>query len=131
MQVRGYPLLPSILLVLPRITVVRGYRHAARRFNRVVFDAINGRRIRRVAAAQMDAVGDAFYVIVMPGTLFTIWFVSPCAMNPPPRIATLIGLPCSARASKALSTMTMNDYFLGCIILNGHTPPELWLDVSQ
>jgi len=69
MQVRGYPLLPSILLVLPRITVVRGYRHAARRFNRVVFDAVNGRRIRRVAAAQMDAVGDAFYVIVMPGTL--------------------------------------------------------------
>ena len=75
MQVRGYPLLPSILLVLPRITVVRGYRHAARRFNRVVFDAVNGRRIRRVAAAQMDAVGDAFYVIVMPGTLH---FLLPC-----------------------------------------------------
>src|ERR1700747_101409 len=68
--------------------------------------------------------------IVIAGTLFAIWFVSPCAMNPPPRIATLIGLPCLARASKALSTITMNNYSWICY-LNGHTPPELWLDVIE
>src|SRR5882757_6634297 len=68
--------------------------------------------------------------IFIAGTLFTIWFVRPCAMNPPPRIATLIGLPCSARASKALSTMIMNNT-PGYVILNRHTAPELWLDVIQ
>jgi len=72
MRVRGYGLLPSVLLVLPRITLVRGYRHVARRVNRTLFDAVNLQRLRDIADA-FD--GDRFYVIVMPGTLH---FLLPC-----------------------------------------------------
>src|SRR3954453_9187442 len=41
----------------------------------------------------------------MPGTLWTIWLVSPWPMNPAPIMPTRMGFPCSSRAFKALSTM--------------------------
>src|SRR3954466_5643011 len=41
----------------------------------------------------------------MPGTLWTIWFVSPCPMKPAPIMPTRMGLPSSSRALRALSTM--------------------------
>ena len=75
MRVRGYGLVPSMLLVLPRITLARAYRHVARRANRTLFDAANRRRLRRIAVALDGSSGDTFYVIVMPGTLH---FLLPC-----------------------------------------------------
>jgi hypothetical protein len=75
MRVRGYGTVPSLLLVLPRITLVRAYRHVARRVNRVLFDAANRRRLRRIGNAADGPGGDTFYVIVMPGTLH---FLLPC-----------------------------------------------------
>src|SRR5258705_10473496 len=43
----------------------------------------------------------------MPGTLWTIWLVSPCPMKPAPIKPTRIGFPCSSLALNALSTMIM------------------------
>src|SRR5512140_2179379 len=43
--------------------------------------------------------------IRMPGTLWTIWFVSPWPMKPAPIMPTRMGFPCSSRAFRALSTM--------------------------
>src|SRR4030095_3950865 len=43
----------------------------------------------------------------MPGTLLTIWFVSPWPMNPAPIMPTRIGLPSCSRAFSARSTMIM------------------------
>src|SRR3954466_15937397 len=43
----------------------------------------------------------------MPGTLWTIWLVSPWPMNPAPIMPTRIGFPCSSLAMRALSTMIM------------------------
>src|SRR6267143_353453 len=43
----------------------------------------------------------------MPGTLWTIWWVSPCPMKPAPIKPTRIGFPCSSLALNALSTMIM------------------------
>src|SRR5438477_11513 len=41
----------------------------------------------------------------MPGTLLTIWFVSPWPMKPAPTMPTRIGLPCASRALSAVSTI--------------------------
>src|SRR5437899_1778723 len=64
----------------------------------------------------------------MPGTLFTIWLVRPCPMKPAPIMPTRIGLPCSSRALRALSTMIMTSFFPAS---NGHPSLQLGLDVCQ
>src|SRR3990172_5456588 len=43
----------------------------------------------------------------IPGTLFTIWLVSPCPMNPAPIIPTRMNFPCLSRSRRALSTIIM------------------------
>src|SRR5438094_2348400 len=60
----------------------------------------------------------------MPGTLWTIWFVSPWPMNPAPIIPTRIGLPCSSLAFRALSTRIM-------MSSRSHPLPQLALDLRQ
>src|SRR5580698_10820142 len=45
----------------------------------------------------------------MPGTLLTIWFVRPWPMKPAPIMPTRMGLPASARACSARSTIIMED----------------------
>src|SRR5258706_2328980 len=71
----------------------------------------------------------------IPGTLWTIWFVRPWAMNPAPRMATRIGLPCSSRAFNALSIMIMVDSCGGSanygLALDGHTALQFRLDLSK
>src|SRR5262245_191362 len=62
----------------------------------------------------------------MPGTLFTIWLVSPCAMNPAPRSATRIGLPCSSRAWSAWSTR-----IIGGSPSDRHAPADFRLDLAE
>src|SRR2546426_433769 len=62
--------------------------------------------------------------IRMPGTLWTIWFVSPWPMNPAPIMPTRIGLPCSSLAFRALSTRIM-------IASRSHPLPHLSLDLRQ
>src|SRR5438128_11757121 len=64
----------------------------------------------------------------IPGTLFTIWFVRPCPMKPAPIMPTRIGMPCSSRARRALSTMIMTSSLPGS---NGHPPRELRLDLGE
>src|SRR5260370_34692716 len=59
--------------------------------------------------------------IRMPGTLCTIWLVSPWPMNPAPIMPTRIGLPCSSMAFKARSTMIMT-------ASRFHPAPHLGLD---
>src|SRR5207253_10931804 len=54
----------------------------------------------------------------MPGTLWTIWLVSPWPMNPAPIMPTRIGLPCSSLAFRAVSTM---------IMIASHSHPALHL----
>src|SRR4030065_2017000 len=43
----------------------------------------------------------------IPGTLFIIWLVSPCPMNPAPIIPTRMNFPCLSRSRRALSTIIM------------------------
>lgn len=88
MRIRGYPLALSILLYLPRVTLVRAYRIVARRVNRSVLKGVNRRRLRRVPPAD-GSRGVRFYVIVMPGTLH---FLLPClALLPETLDVVLIG----------------------------------------
>jgi len=77
MRVRGYPLLPSIFLHLPRVLLMRGYRILARGVNRSrVFRSFNERSLRRMHATDpAHAAGGHFYVIVMPGMLH---YLLPC-----------------------------------------------------
>ena len=71
MRVRGYRLLPSLFLHLPRVLLMRGYRIVARDVNRSrVVRLLNERSLRRMHCTDEDhAAGGHFYVIVMPGML--------------------------------------------------------------
>ena len=79
----------SVLVYLPRMTVLRAYRLFARRANRSgVFRTLNRHRLRRLHAT-WPASGGHFYVIVMPGTLH---FLLPClALLPRELRVALIG----------------------------------------
>ena len=89
MRVRGYSSPLSLLVHLPRMTLLRTYRLFARRANRSgVIATMNRRRLRRLHAA-WPAAGGHFYVIVMPGTLH---FLLPClALLPRDLRVALIG----------------------------------------
>ena len=89
MRVRGYSSPLSVLVYLPRMTLLRAYRLFARRANRGgLFATVNRRRLRRLHAA-WPATGGHFYVIVMPGTLH---FLLPClALLPRDLRIALIG----------------------------------------
>src|SRR5512137_2640171 len=62
--------------------------------------------------------------IRMPGTLFSIWFVSPWPMNPAPTIPTRMGFPCSALAARARSTMII-------WASHRHPPADLGLHLGE
>src|SRR5258705_2141093 len=68
--------------------------------------------------------------IRIPGTLFSIWFVSPCPMKPAPTIPTRMGFPCSWRALSALSTMIMEITPCG-LAVDRHPPLQLRLDLVE
>src|SRR6266850_4373272 len=68
--------------------------------------------------------------IRIPGTLFSIWFVSPCPMKPAPTIPTRMGFPCSWRALSALSTMIMVSSPCGLAVVR-HPPLQLRLDLVE
>src|SRR5262245_21298559 len=70
----------------------------------------------------------------MPGTLLTIWFVSPCPMKPAPIMPTRIGFPCSSRALSARSTMIMTaSARAGCSLRSpaAHSALHLRLDLVE